>query len=74
MTRKPKESLVEDAFSDISGISQSDKLEYVAELAEELRRISALMGCSTLTGILEVAVLEANLQMLIHREVEDALS
>ena len=43
-------------------LSRSDQLEYLADLALELKEIADNLGCSTLAGVLVVAYREAIIQ------------
>ena len=42
--------------------SRQDKLNYLSDIIRELTTISDSLGCATLTGLLEVASREAELQ------------
>jgi hypothetical protein len=44
------------------GLSRTDQLEYLADLALELKEIADNLGCSTLAGVLVVAYREAIIQ------------
>lgn len=46
--------------------SRTDQLEYLADLALELKEIADNLGCATLAGVLVVAYREAVIQA--HRE------
>jgi hypothetical protein len=52
----------EDDIEVVDELSHADQLEYLADLALELKDIADNLGCATLAGLLVVAYREAIIQ------------
>ncbi len=62
VTNQMADQMIDNEIESLDTLSRGDQLEYLADLALELKEIADNLGCATLASVLVVAYREAIIQ------------